>query len=490
MKTHTITIVLISAQLLTIILSGQNVEASNYHSHEDSPLFKASLERSVEKMALRDKAYTAQNKERKVLHHIAVVDHNKQRAYVLSTENQDGMVRSVTAPTQPLSNGVITPQFDTISSCYTVFSCPTTDYSCYVTTCADTISCGATCGTTCISATCSGATCEPTSCTDTISCGYTCSVDTISCGATCDTTCSSTCIGATCEVTCFGTCESTCNDPTCGATCTGPTCGATCDGATCDVASCLEITEIVLETNQCVSICAASSPGTVCVLECSTNLESAVWDYVTQEACSGTDVWLQHTQTVENVLFYRVTVHSYLEDFDDGLAQDWVEEVEENWQVVAGEYRAQSSSGGNMASSYEGQIWTNVTVQVSCRRDGANNTAAGLILRQTQHDPDTVSAYLFRIAESGSFNVVKYVENSYTELQGWLESSAIQTGTNILMATASGSSLQFFINGTLVWSGTDTSLNSGHIGLIGYTDDTYTSTHYFDNVTAGDPVLY
>ncbi len=246
----------------------------------------------------------------------------------------------------------------------------------------------------------------------------------------------------------------------------------------------------MLETNRNVSICAVSSPGTVCVLECATSLVSSVWEYVTEETCFGPDVWLQHTQTVERVLFYRVSVHSYLENFDDGLAQEWVDQVDSHWDVISGEYRAQSSSNGWMLATYEGEEWSNVTAQVSCRRIGAANTASSLCLRYTRHESGAESAYVFDIAESGSYGVWKTVEDSFTELQAWTASSAIQTGTNVLMATASGSSLQFCINGTLVWSGTDTSLSSGQIGLAGYSDDTYTSTHYFDNVTAGDPVLY
>lgn len=246
----------------------------------------------------------------------------------------------------------------------------------------------------------------------------------------------------------------------------------------------------MLETNQTVSICAASAPGTVCVLECTTNLTSETWEYVAEETCLGPDVWLQHTQTMEDVLFYRVTVLSYLEDFDDGLAQEWVEEVDANWQVVSGEYRAQSNNNGYMLATYGGEEWSNVTAQVSCRRVGANNTFSTLVIRYTLHRSGTESAYSFEITENGGYRIWKQVEDSYTELQAWIASSAIQSGTNVLMATASGSSLQFCINGTLVWSGTDSSLSSGQIGLAGSSTDTYTTTHYFDNVTAGDPVLY
>jgi hypothetical protein len=41
---------------------------------------------------------------------------------------------------------------------------------------------------------------------------------------------------------------------------------------------------------------------------------------------------------------------------------------------------------------------------------------------------------------------------------------------NTLTVVASGSSLSFYINNTLVWSGTDTELTSGRVGIGMYSD--------------------
>jgi hypothetical protein len=54
-------------------------------------------------------------------------------------------------------------------------------------------------------------------------------------------------------------------------------------------------------------------------------------------------------------------------------------------------------------------------------------------------------------------------------LERWTYTSAINQGDwNTLKVTADGSTLKFYINGVYVWSGTDSSLDSGLVGLVMY----------------------
>jgi hypothetical protein len=57
-------------------------------------------------------------------------------------------------------------------------------------------------------------------------------------------------------------------------------------------------------------------------------------------------------------------------------------------------------------------------------------------------------------------------------LATWASSPAINQGDawNTLRVEASGTSLAFYINGTLIWSGTDSSLSSGRAGVGMYRD--------------------
>ncbi len=179
----------------------------------------------------------------------------------------------------------------------------------------------------------------------------------------------------------------------------------------------------------------------------------------------------------------------YLEDFEDGLAQDWNEDLDGNWEVVSGEYRAQSGSTDFMFSRYLGQEWENLSVQMSCRRDGDIYTSACVLLRTSSDFDDGVgSGYVFQLATDGDYSIWKQVSGSWSWLQSWTYSSAINSGTNVLTASAEGNQLKFLINGTLVWSGTDNDLTSGHIGLGGYTEPGYDTSHYFDDVLVTEPI--
>jgi len=59
--------------------------------------------------------------------------------------------------------------------------------------------------------------------------------------------------------------------------------------------------------------------------------------------------------------------------------------------------------------------------------------------------------------------------------------SFYNSGTNTLTAIADGNMFEFFINGNLVWTGSDGELSDGRIGLGGYTNYG-DAIHYFDNV--------
>jgi len=178
----------------------------------------------------------------------------------------------------------------------------------------------------------------------------------------------------------------------------------------------------------------------------------------------------------------------YFEDFNDGLAQDWHEDIDQNWQVIAGEYRAQSSASDFMMAHYEAKQWDNLSVQMTCRRTGNTGNSVAVTLRGTSDFDEYIgSGYVFQIAISGDYSIWKQVNGSWSWLQPWTNSPSITTGNNTLTAVAEGSLLKFFINGTLVWTGSDSAFVSGHIGLAGYTSSGDT-THYFDNVLVGKPM--
>jgi hypothetical protein len=196
-------------------------------------------------------------------------------------------------------------------------------------------------------------------------------------------------------------------------------------------------------------------------------------------------ITITNSHAVHPLVINQIGFGYYEEDFNDGLAQGWAENEDANWNVVAGEYEAQSPVSTWMISKYADKSWDDVTAEMSCRRTGDTSYSAALILRATpDFDEGAGSAYLFQVAANGSYSVWKQLDGSFSWIQYWTVSPEIHTNVNVLRATADGTTLSFHINGTLVWSGNDVSLTGGLVGLGGYTPGTV--THFFDDFAAGD----
>lgn len=178
----------------------------------------------------------------------------------------------------------------------------------------------------------------------------------------------------------------------------------------------------------------------------------------------------------------------FLEDFEDGLAQDWLEDVDQNWEVLDGEYRAKTAGTDGMVSRYIGAEWADLAVQTVTHRDGDTSYSGRLFLRATQNfDENNGSAYVFQVTTNGYYSIYKQVNGIWSWMQSWTNSPVIKPDTNILTASAEGNQLKYFINNTLIWTGTDEDLTEGYIGVGGYTSAGST-THYFDDVMVDDPI--
>lgn len=120
--------------------------------------------------------------------------------------------------------------------------------------------------------------------------------------------------------------------------------------------------------------------------------------------------------------------------------------------------------------------YTTLTYEVRMRRYGCNGCANVIAIRG---NPvlDAVgwwkTEYTFDYTNNGLFSIWKDNNGTYTALKNWTTTSAInQGGWNVLKVTASGSTLKFYINGTLVWSGADSAYASGRVGIGMYRNST------------------
>ena len=204
---------------------------------------------------------------------------------------------------------------------------------------------------------------------------------------------------------------------------------------------------------------------------------------------------VSNSDPVHPLVINNISMGKYEENFDDGLAQDWHADIDAHWSVIAGTYRAYDPVPGyseSMVATYAGKEFGNFSYEISMRCDESTGSPHYMLFRASPdfetYPVSTGSAYGFGVT-TGSFYIFKQVNGVLTTLVSWTSSSYINPTTtwNVLKIVAIGSNLQFFINGHLVQTLTDTSLVSGRIGLLGYTGSSSVTHQYFDNITAGDP---
>jgi len=117
---------------------------------------------------------------------------------------------------------------------------------------------------------------------------------------------------------------------------------------------------------------------------------------------------------------------------------------------------------------FDTRTYSDITIEVKMKRTGGQNIDANrLIIRgdpTLDANNDWASGYAFQYANNGTFSVY----NGSNPLKGWSTPTLNPikpNDWNILKVVANGSSLKFYINGTLLWSGTDGSLSDGTVGI-------------------------
>jgi len=161
------------------------------------------------------------------------------------------------------------------------------------------------------------------------------------------------------------------------------------------------------------------------------------------------------------------------------------------WAVNTASGYYQTGGAANLSSSIaHANTFGDVTFQARMNRSGTCTTCANrIIVRGTPTTLDAsknwLPSYSFQYSNAGTYSV--YARNGsgvITTVQAWTASPAIvANGWNTLKVVAVGSSLKFYINNTLVWSGTNSSIAVGKVG-VGYFRDAATGTLLVDSASA------
>ena len=157
----------------------------------------------------------------------------------------------------------------------------------------------------------------------------------------------------------------------------------------------------------------------------------------------------------------------------NGSSVGWVARPGASWPVTSAVYYTNGMTDKWSTASYNANF-NNFTYTVRMKRvdtfDDGYAYASGLIVRGLPTafyaGNDWKNAYRFLYSQNGNFSVWKNVGGVTTALKGWTTTSSIDLNNwNTLKVVANGSQLRFYINNVLVWTGSDSSLISGQVGV-------------------------
>jgi hypothetical protein len=165
----------------------------------------------------------------------------------------------------------------------------------------------------------------------------------------------------------------------------------------------------------------------------------------------------------------KTLVRGFDSDFD-GTAQGW-EAHSGSWWIDSDDWLTTLGVSSAWASASYVATYKNFDYEARLWRTGCGGCSHGIMVRGTPYPLGSGyrwnSGYGFYINRNGTYAIFKYASGSYTGLKSWTSTSAINTGSawNLLRVVASDSNLYFYINGTLVWAGSDSSLAWGRVGI-------------------------
>ncbi len=161
------------------------------------------------------------------------------------------------------------------------------------------------------------------------------------------------------------------------------------------------------------------------------------------------------------------------EQFTSNLA-NWTQHVG-GWSVSGGYATIPGTSSGVWSTlSYNKGTFANFDYSVRMRRATAETNANAVLVRGVPTPLDAgnrwYSGYYFAFTNSGSYQVGYWSNGGvFTTFTGWVAGGPVVSyGWNTLRVRMSGSTLTFYLNGTQVYSVSDSTFTSGAVGFGRY----------------------
>lgn len=139
------------------------------------------------------------------------------------------------------------------------------------------------------------------------------------------------------------------------------------------------------------------------------------------------------------------------------------------WYLEGSNYFTTTGVKGYASTISHVNDYSTLTYEVRMKRDGCAGNANVVAIRGNPVLDSTGwwnTEYTFDYTNTGYFSVWRDSYGTYAALRDWTYTAAItQGGWNTLAVKANGANLYFYINGSLVWSGSDAAYASGRVGI-------------------------
>lgn len=184
---------------------------------------------------------------------------------------------------------------------------------------------------------------------------------------------------------------------------------------------------------------------------------------------------LNNTDTTIASFRTQVIGEDFYSSFN-GSSAGW-SAVSGGWALASGAYFRSGGLANTGASAKHANTHGDVTFEVRMKRTGSCTSCANrIIIRGTPTSLVSTNlwkpSYMFQYGNNGQFSIYEVTSAGTTvTLKAWTaHPSIVVNNWNTLKVVAVGSSLKFYINGTLVWTAADSSLVVGKVGFGFYRD--------------------
>ncbi|MDO8586799.1 MAG: hypothetical protein Q7T82_07120 [Armatimonadota bacterium] len=187
-----------------------------------------------------------------------------------------------------------------------------------------------------------------------------------------------------------------------------------------------------------------------------------------------------------------IRLASYAENFDDGLAQDWQEDWDAGWTLSNGQYQAVPPYNRTVIATYSRSDFSDFFYSATVRGGSAEGPVIAFRY-SSDFSAGRGSGYWFGIRMGNTTQFGYYIRRQVNGNLAYIRNTTPTMfirdfdARNTLAVNAVGSTLQFYINGNLVDTVTDSMRLSGRVGLVGpawYTQTNY----YYDDVFVAPPL--